>query len=112
MAADIYAIPPHAGRGGWTWYTGSAGWMYQLIIGSFLGLRREADKLRFEPCIPVEWKLFKVHYRYLDTMYHISIQQKKGTGKMSIIIDGQPQEGETIMLTNDKIEHDVQIELK
>ncbi len=112
MAADIYAIPPHAGRGGWTWYTGSAGWMYQLIIGSFLGLRREADKLRFEPCIPADWKSFKVHYRYLDTMYHISIQQKKSAKKMSIIIDGQPQEGETIMLINDKIEHDVQIELK
>ena len=52
VAADVYTSPPHAGRGGWTWYTGSAGWMYRLIIESLLGLRLEVDQLRFEPCLP------------------------------------------------------------
>ena len=52
VAADVYAVPPHTGRGGWTWYTGSAGWMYRLITESLLGLRLEVDKLRFAPCLP------------------------------------------------------------
>jgi len=52
VAADVYAVSPHVGRGGWTWYTGSAGWMYRLILESLLGLRRERDKLRFAPCLP------------------------------------------------------------
>ena len=56
VAADVYALPPHTGRGGWTWYTGSAGWMYRLIVESLLGLRLEVDKLRFAPCLPADWK--------------------------------------------------------
>ena len=68
LAADVYGVAPHTGRGGWTWYTGSASWMYQLIIGSFLGLKLEGNRLKFEPCIPKEWKSFKVHYRYIDTI--------------------------------------------
>ena len=52
VAADVYASPPHVGRGGWTWYTGSAGWLYRLIVESLLGLRLEVDKLRFKPCLP------------------------------------------------------------
>ena len=52
MAADVYGVSPHTGRGGWTWYTGSAGWMYMLIVESFLGLKREGNVLYFEPCIP------------------------------------------------------------
>jgi hypothetical protein len=52
VAADVYAVSPHTGRGGWTWYTGSAGWMYRLIVESLLGLRLEGDKLRFAPCLP------------------------------------------------------------
>src|SRR5476649_2683856 len=52
IAADVYAVPPHTGRGGWTWYTGSAGWMYRLITESLLGVRLDVDKLRFAPCLP------------------------------------------------------------
>ena len=111
MAADVYALPPHTGRGGWTWYTGSASWMYQLIIESFLGLRREADKLRFDPCIPAEWKSFKVHYRYYNTMYHITVQQKKGTGETTLSMDGHAQKKDVIPLTNDEIEHHIQVTL-
>ena len=56
VAADVYACPPHTGRGGWTWYTGSAAWMYRLIVESLLGLRLEVDRLRFAPCLPADWK--------------------------------------------------------
>src|SRR5665811_1486439 len=69
VAADVYAVSPHIGRGGWTWYTGSAAWMYRLILESLLGLRLEVDKLSFFPCLPDEWRFFKLHYRYRDTFY-------------------------------------------
>jgi len=75
VAADVYAVPPHTGRGGWTWYTGSAGWMYRLIVESLLGLRLEVDKLHVAPCLPVDWEAFKVHYRYRETVYHIDVRQ-------------------------------------
>ncbi|MBF0201394.1 MAG: cyclic beta 1-2 glucan synthetase [Desulfamplus sp.] len=78
VAADVYAVAPHMGRGGWTWYTGSSAWMYRLIIESILGLTLEVDKLRLTPCIPKEWKGFKLHYRYRETLYHISVLQQPG----------------------------------
>ncbi len=77
VAADVYAVPPHTGRGGWTWYTGSAAWMYRLIVESLLGLRLEVDKLRFAPCLPADWKGFKMHYRYRETVYHIAVLQTR-----------------------------------
>jgi len=75
VAADVYAVSPHIGRGGWTWYTGSAGWMYRLITESLLGLRREGTKLSFTPCLPADWESFMVHYRYRETIYHITVTQ-------------------------------------
>ena len=75
IAADVYAVSQHTGRGGWTWYTGSAGWMYQLIVGSLLGLRRKAETLFFTPCLPAEWESVSIHYRYHDTIYHITFFQ-------------------------------------
>ncbi len=71
IAADVYGVKRQRGRGGWTWYTGSAGWMYQLIIESFLGMKRKNASLSFSPCIPAEWSSVNINYRYLDTMYHI-----------------------------------------
>ena len=74
MAADVYAAAPHTGRGGWTWYTGSAGWMYRLAVESLLGLRLEGDKLRLAPCLPASWPGFKLsRYRYRDTVYRIAV---------------------------------------
>jgi cellobiose phosphorylase len=108
VAADIYALPPHTGRGGWTWYTGSAGWMYRLIVESLLGLRLEGNKLRFAPCLPVDWKMFKVHYRYLETVYHIDVLQKHdGDGASSVTVDGIERHDEAIPLMNDRKEHSV-----
>ena len=68
VAADVYALSPHTGRGGWTWYTGSAGWMYRLIVESLLGLRLEVDTLHITPCLPASWKGFTLHYRYREVI--------------------------------------------
>ncbi|HEU4793556.1 MAG TPA: protein ndvB, partial [Nitrolancea sp.] len=88
VAADVYALSPHTGRGGWTWYTGSAGWMYRLIVESLLGLRLEVDALSFAPCIPADWTEFKVHYRDRETVYHITVRQKSGdNGQTTVAID-------------------------
>ena len=110
MAADIYAVAPHTGRGGWTWYTGSAGWMYTLIVESLLGLRLESDKLSFAPCFPAEWTGFKVHYRFRETVYHITVTQSPGhDARMDLTMDGIPCDEKTIRLVNDLQEHFVEL---
>ena len=110
MAADAYAVAPHIGRGGWTWYTGSAGWMYRLIIESLLGLRLEVDKLHFAPVFPADWTGFKVHYRFRETVYHITVQQSPGhNGEMHVVVDGIPHGEKTVPLVNDLQEHFVQL---
>jgi cyclic beta-1,2-glucan synthetase len=109
LAADVYAREPHAGRGGWTWYTGSAGWLYRLITESFLGLRQEGNKLKFVPCIPAEWESFKVHYRYRNTVYHIAVLQKQGAQEMIVTADGMEQGDKMVTLTDDRGEHNVEV---
>jgi len=110
VAADVYALSPHTGRGGWTWYTGSAGWMYRLIVESLLGLRLEAGTLRFAPCLPADWKGFTVHYRYRETVYHIAVLQAiRGNGKTSVTIDGVQQHDQALLLVDDRKEHSVAV---
>ncbi len=112
VAADVYALSPHTGRGGWTWYTGSAGWMYRLIVESLLGLRLEVDKLRFAPCLPADWKAFKVHYRYRETVYHIAVlQTHAANGGMTVTVDGIEQEDDAIPLVDDRQEHYVEVSI-
>jgi cellobiose phosphorylase len=112
VAADVYAVAPHMGRGGWTWYTGSAGWMYRLILESLLGLRLEKDKLRIAPCLPADWETFKVHYRYRETVYHIGVlQTRAGNGEMSVIVDGVEQPDKTIPLVDDRKEHTAEVSI-
>ncbi len=110
-AADVYAASSHSGRAGWTWYTGSAGWMYRLIVESLLGLRVEADKLYFEPCLPAEWDAFTVRYRYRETFYHISVRQKRDNSLPSVIVDGIAQCDKTISLVDDRRKHSVEVNL-
>ncbi len=109
MAADIYAVDPQAGRGGWTWYTGSAGWMYQLITQSFLGLKKEGNKLSFNPCVPNEWHSFTLQYRHLNTIYLIIVELNGHSGKLDLNVDGAEQQGEFIYLKDDGKEHKVTI---
>ena len=113
VAGDVYARAPHAGRGGWSWYTGSAGWMYQLIMESFIGLKRQADTLKFTPCVPAEWENFEVNYRFADSNYHIQFIQSPSEMEktMRIFLDGIVQENGAIPLINDGKTHEVKIEL-
>src|SRR5579859_4536066 len=110
MPADIYAVAPHTGRGGWTWYTGSAGWTDRLIVESLLGLRLEVDKLHFAPCFPADWAGFKVHYRFRETVYHITfLQTPDHMGEMKVTMDGLPREDQRVQLVNDLQEHFVEL---
>ncbi|MEO7530108.1 MAG: cyclic beta 1-2 glucan synthetase, partial [Sediminibacterium sp.] len=109
LAADVYSREPHAGRGGWTWYTGSAGWLYRLITESFLGFQQEGNKLIFSPCVPEEWESFKVHYRYKNTVYHIEVMQILAGEKMMVTIDGVEKDENMITLIDDRAEHNVMV---
>lgn len=112
VAADVYALPPYTGRGGWTWYTGSAGWMYRLIVESLLGLRLETEKLSFAPCLPADWESFKMHYRYRETLYHISVlQTRAGNGGTIITVDGVERDDQAIPLVDDHQEHTVEVRI-
>jgi len=112
MAADVYGVAPHEGRGGWTWYTGSASWMYQLIISSFLGLTREGTTLQINPCVPEEWKSFEINYRHKKTNYHISVQLVDDGKDIALIVDDILQNGNIIQLVNDEKEHKVTFKIK
>ncbi|MEP7232348.1 MAG: glucoamylase family protein [Ginsengibacter sp.] len=109
LAADVYSRAPHAGRGGWTWYTGSAGWLYRLLTESFLGLHQEGNKLKINPCVPKEWPSFKVHYRYKKSMYHIEVMQINIGEEIKIVVDGAEPKDKMITLADDGIEHNVHV---
>jgi cellobiose phosphorylase len=117
VSADVYALAPHIGRGGWSWYTGSAGWMYRLITESLLGLKLEVDKLRLLPCLPGDWRQFKVDYRYRETVYHVTVSQhpadeEGGNGSTDISVDGIEQPDRAIPLKDDRQEHTVEVRLR
>jgi len=107
VAADVYAVAPHVGRGGWTWYTGSAGWMYRLMVESLLGVRREGSRLHLAPCLPSDWPGFVLRYRYHDTVYRIEVLHA-GLGEASrLSVDGVEQAGLVIALRDDRGMHEV-----
>ena len=110
VAADVYAVAPHTGRGGWTWYTGSAGWMYRLMIESLLGLRRAGPSLRIKPCIPADWPGYRLSYRYGDTNYRIHVTQSSRDGVVdSLSVDGIDLPDRVIHLLDDRVEHTVEV---
>jgi len=114
IAADVYAEPKHQGLGGWTWYTGSAGWMYQFIIGSFLGIKKQGDSLRFSPCLPNEWTTCEINYQFLNSTYHIQYTRSvsKDEKTMKVILNGVLLENGVIPLVNDGEIHEVKIEME
>jgi cyclic beta-1,2-glucan synthetase len=89
VAADVYAVPPHVGRDGWTWYTGSAGWMYRAGMESILGLRRKGNILQLDPCIPAEWAGFEISLRHGSARYEIAVENPDGVerGVVSVTLD-------------------------
>jgi cyclic beta-1,2-glucan synthetase len=113
MAGDVYARSPHAGRGGWSWYTGSAGWMYRAGLESILGLRRRGAAFVVDPCIPSSWPEYRMTWRFLDSRYDITVSNParrcRGVGKATL--DGVTVNAAAIPLLNDGRTHDVQIVL-
>jgi cellobiose phosphorylase len=114
VAADVYAVVPHTGRGGWTWYTGSAGWMYRLLIEELLGVNLVGDQLRLDPRLPRAWNSCKVHYRYRQTVYHITISRHAfdWAGINLLTLDGQELPGTNLPLSNDSQEHFVEMKVR
>jgi cyclic beta-1,2-glucan synthetase len=112
VAADVYALAPHTGRGGWSWYTGSAGWLYRLIVETLQGLTLEKDKLHLAPCIPADWETYAVDYRYRATIYHITVvQHGVSEGEPAVTVDGVAQDAPVISLVDDGAHHVVEVRL-
>ena len=109
MAADVYANESHKGRGGWTWYTGSAGWMYQFIMGSLLGMELQTDLLRFRPCFPLDWPSVSVDLRFGRSIYRITVFQDKDQGSPWWKMDGKQGQGEIVQLIDDGKQHEVEL---
>ena len=108
---DVYAVPPHTGRGGWTWYTGSAGWMYRAALEYILGFRLSGDRLRIDPCIPRGWREFEITYRRGNTTYRIKVGNPHSVnrGVASVTLNGKFQSDDEIVLTQDGGTHEVAI---
>ncbi|MFI4912390.1 MAG: GH36-type glycosyl hydrolase domain-containing protein [Sedimentisphaeraceae bacterium JB056] len=113
MPADIYSTPGHEGRGGWTWYTGSAGWMYQFTVEHLLGLKVEANTLSFSPLIPEQWNEYTLHYCYRNTFFHIRIIQTGSDtwNTRSVMVDNNKQHDNKIHLFDDGNEHYAVVEV-
>jgi cyclic beta-1,2-glucan synthetase len=115
MCADVYSVAPHVGRGGWTWYTGSAGWMYRAGLESILGLNVEGATLRFDPCVPRAWKEFDIAFRHHSSLYEIHVDNPAGVcrGIARLELDGQTlSEGSVqISLVDDGAIHHVRVTL-
>jgi cyclic beta-1,2-glucan synthetase len=113
ISADVYGVAPHVGRGGWTWYTGSAGWMYRLGIEAILGLQRIGQNLRLDPCIPKQWTGYAMTYRYGRTTYTIQVDNPEGVnrGVRQIMLDGAAAPDGLIPLVDDSQCHQVKVVL-
>jgi cellobiose phosphorylase len=110
IAADVYAVVPHIGRGGWSWYTGSAGWMYRLLSESLLGIHLEGNQLTITPCLPADWGTYEMQYRYQTTMYRITVTQRNPEESVANVkVDGIEQVDGIIRLVNDQLDHSVEI---
>jgi cyclic beta-1,2-glucan synthetase len=108
IAADVYTAEGHVGRGGWTWYTGSASWLYRVGLEAILGFTKRGETLEMKPCIPSEWRGFSIEYRHGDSVYAIEVRNPKGaqTGIESVIVDGRSTD-DTIPLVSDGRRHEV-----
>jgi len=111
VAADIYSAKGLEGRGGWTWYTGAASWLYKAGLEYILGFKKEGNKLKIEPCINSNWKEYEIEYRYLDTRYNIKVENEnnKQKGVKEIYLDNVKIDIEYINLVNDKQTHNIRV---
>ncbi|MGD9643216.1 MAG: glucoamylase family protein [Elusimicrobiales bacterium] len=112
LAGDVYSVGANAGRGGWTWYTGSAAWMYQLLVTHLLGLQLRVDRLCFRPCVPDDWNSYKLHYRYRETFYHITVTRAgPGGAVLGVTADGAERADGCVPLADDRAEHSAEIRI-
>ena len=113
VAADIYGRPPHTGRGGWTWYTGSASWLFRVGLEAILGFHLKGDQLAIDPTIPSDWPGFEITYRHGSTRYQIMVENPSAVerGVRSAILDGQAVDPLAISLVDDGREHQLRVEM-
>jgi len=113
VAGDVYSHPAHAGRAGWSWYTGSAGWMYRAGLESILGIRLHGETLEVAPTIPSVWRGYSVDWRFGTTRYHIEVSNPSGhsSGVGSAELDGEPVDAARIPLAHDGGRHEIRVTL-
>ncbi|MCC5875423.1 MAG: cyclic beta 1-2 glucan synthetase [Candidatus Sumerlaeia bacterium] len=111
VAADVYAVAPHTGRGGWTWYTGSASWMYRLIIETLLGIRKEGDTLHLTPRLPKTWESITIRYRFQSATYRIEIRKLANEGPPVLSLNGNLLAGVILPLDGAEQVHEVLLEI-
>ena len=114
VAADVYSTPPHVGRGGWTWYTGSAAWMYRAAVEFILGLQVRGDRLTIAPCIPAEWPAYEITLRRGDASWRIQVLNPDGieSGRVAVTVDGVPQPLGSIPFVDDGKDHNAIVMLQ
>lgn len=109
-AADVYGVEPHAGRGGWSWYTGSSSWMYQLMFESLLGIKTEDGFLKLNPCPHQDWAEYRIHYRYRESLYHVHFALSRDSqAEPAVSLDNKPLNGLAVPLVDDTAEHEVKV---
>jgi cellobiose phosphorylase len=113
VCADVYGAPPHTGRGGWTWYTGSASWLYRVGLEAILGFRLRGNRLELDPCVPPGWSGYEITYRHRSTTYHVVVENSGGAGRgvRSVTIDGRAAPEGVVELADDGGQHQVRIAL-
>ena len=111
VAADVYGAPPHTGRGGWTWYTGSAAWLYRTGLEAILGFHLRGSRLQIEPCVPPGWPGYEITYRYGSASYHVVVENSGGSGRgvRSITLDGQSMPAGVVDLADDGQRHEIRL---
>ncbi|MBN9522418.1 glycosyl transferase family 36, partial [bacterium] len=108
VAADVYGVPPHVGRGGWTWYTGSAAWLYRAAVETLLGVTKRGNLLTFDPRVPMAWDVFEVEYRHGSALYRCRVERARGDD-VGVWLDGKKLPGTGILLRDDGWDHDVRV---
>jgi cyclic beta-1,2-glucan synthetase len=113
VCADVYGAPPHTGRGGWTWYTGSASWLYRVGLEAILGFRLRGAQLELKPCIPRGWSGYEITYRHSSSTYHVVVEHSAAPGRdvQSVSVDGRPVPDHVVKLADDGRQHEVRVAL-
>ena len=109
VAADVYSAEGQVGRGGWTWYTGSASWMYRVALESILGFTRRGDRFRMDPRVPASWPELRLEYRHGGAVYEVLVERPHAarSGAQQVVVDGHAVKGEWIPLVDDGARHTV-----